>query len=1057
MRKFIYFLFLIVSVPSVAWAQSYTISGKVTDALDGSPLPGATVQTQTNVAAMTDTDGSYTISAGKGDVLTFSFMGMNSKTVKVESGSPINVALSEDTQALDEIVVVGYGTSKKSDLTGSVGSLSGEKLREIPTASLDQALQGKISGVQISSNSGTPGAATTIRVRGTTSINSGNEPLYVIDGVPVSGSGTSIAGFDWAGGANGQNKVNPLAAISPSDIVDINVLKDASASAIYGAAGANGVIIVTTRRGKAGDVKVSYDGYASVSSIPKTLDMMNLPQYAVYQQELAADMGSSLSDYFKDPSLLGKGEDWQNAIFRDAWAQSHNVSINGGSDKLQFSASAGWFDQNGVIIGSDFNRFNSRLNFDAQVRPWLKVGGSLSYARTNETITLNDGGDGVIMTALMMGPNVPVYGLDGDFAGPESVEGVSWNPVAIAMQRSSNLLRNRIMGNFYASANITKDLALRAEYSFDGSNSVNKGFHPTYKWGALQNDISRIMQRDDQSFFWINTDYLTWTKKFNLHNVSVMGGFEVQESNWEMMRLIKSHLSSNDIHVIGIDGEYESNDGNKGKNTQASFFGRINYNFADRYYLTATLRRDGSSKFGDENKWGTFPSLAAAWRASGESFLMDNPTISNLKLRLGYGMVGNSNIDNFLYGSAMTAVTTPMGTAYRVSRISNPTLKWESSVQYNGGIDLGMFNGRIDLTFDAYYKTTKDLLMQLSIPSYLGGTDWNDIQSPWGNVGKIDNKGIDVSLTTHNIKGKDFNWSSNIVFSLNRNEVKELNEDNQAFYGKLNWYSEFQTATITKVGHPIGVYYGYKTDGLFTDKEDILAHSVQKADPTNPNINYVNKTGGVWVGDIKFQDINDDGVIDTDDQVIIGDPNPDFTFGFNNNFTYKDFDLTFSIVGSVGGDILNYAKSQIEGQTSIWNNQSAEVINRAKIGLYDAGGSASDPNNVYLLNPGADVPRAATNDVNRNNRMSDRFIEDGSYVRLSNISLGYSIPRSLLKRFEIERLRVYVSAQNLLTITNYSGYDPEIGSYNQSALLQNVDMGRYPAPRMFTFGLNLGF
>ncbi|GAB6009475.1 SusC/RagA family TonB-linked outer membrane protein [Dysgonomonas reticulitermitis] len=1056
MRKILFLLLLIVA-PCIIYAQSYQISGKVTDAADGSPVPGVTVQTQAKVGVMTDADGNYSIRANKGDILTFSFIGMTAQSVKVESSNNINVTLKEDNVALNEVVVVGYGTVKRKDLTGSVSSMAGDKLKEIPAATFDQAMQGKLSGVQITSNSGTPGAPTTIRVRGITSLNSGNEPLYVIDGVPQKGEGGTIAGFDWAGGANGQNVTNPLAGISPSDILSIDVLKDASATAIYGAAGSNGVIMVTTRRGKAGDIKINYDGYATVSSIPKTLDMMNLQQYALYQQELSADLGNTLSDYFKDPSILGSGQNWQKAVFREAWAQSHNVTIAGGSEKLQFSASAGWFDQDGVVIGSGFNRFNGRLNFDAQAKKWLKIGGSLAYSRTNETITLNDGGDGVIMTALMMGPNVPVYDMDGNFAGPESVEGVSWNPVAIAMQRSNNLLRNNYSGNFYASADIMKGLTFRSEYSFAGTSNTNKAFHPTYKWGALQNDISRIMQRDDQSYFWINTDYLTWTKDFGQHNIVAMAGFEAQQSTWEASQLIKSNLSSNDIHVIGRDGIYEDNDGQKDKETKASVFGRANYNYAGKYYLTATFRRDGSSKFGENNKRGPFPSFAAAWRVSGESFLENNKAISNLKLRLGYGLVGNDKIRNFLYGSAMTVLNTPLGTGYRVSRISNPSLKWESSVQYNAGLDVGLFNGRFDLTVDLYYKTTKDMLMQFSIPSYLGGTDWNDIQSPWGNMGKMDNKGIDITLNAHIVKGKDFNWNSNVVFSLNRNKVKELNAENQAFYGELNWYSEFQTATITKVGYPVGVFYGYKTEGLFKDKEDILNHSVQKADPTNSKINYVNKTGGVWVGDIKFVDLNDDGKIDTDDQTVIGNPNPDFTFGFNNNLTFKDFDLGFSFIGSIGGDILNYAQSQIEGQTSIWNNQSVTVIDRAKIGLYNASGSPSDPDNVYLINTDAIVPRAATNDVNRNNRMSDRFIEDGSYVRLSNIALGYTVPAKLSKKWGVERLRVYASAQNLLTITGYSGYDPEIGAYNQNSRLQNIDMGHYPAPRTFMFGLNLGF
>ncbi len=1058
MKKILYFLFLFCVMPALVHAQDFLITGKVTDANDSSPLVGVTVKNQSQSSTITDLDGSYSIKAKKGDVLTFSFLGMLSQSVKVESNKSINVALKDDNVALSEIVVVGYGTMKKKDLTGSVSSLDGDKLREMPVANLDQALQGRLAGVQVTSNSGTPGAATSIRIRGASSITSDNEPLYVIDGIPMQGSGTEIAGFDWAGGSNGQNKVNPLAAIAPSDIVSIDVLKDASASAIYGSAGANGVVIVTTRRGKAGEVKINYDGFASVSSIPKKLDMMDLRQYAVYQQQLSADLGNTLSDYFKDPSLLGKGQDWQDAVFRSAWAQNHNVSANGGSDKIQFSASGGWYSQDGIVIGSGFERFNSRFNFDAQARKWLRLGGSLAYSRTNETITLNDGGDGVIMSALMMGPNVPVRDMDGNYAGPESVEGVSWNPVAIAMQRNNKLLRNRTMGNFYASADITKGLVFRAEYSFDASNNTNKAFHPTFHWGALKNDINRIMQREDQSIFWIQKNYLTWDRTFNTkHNVNLMAGFEAQKSAWEGTQLVKNNLTTDDIHVIGIDGSYETNSGWKDESTQVSVFGRANYNYDNKYYLTATMRRDGSSKFGPDNRWGNFPSLAAAWRITEESFMKNLTDISNLKLRLGYGMVGNSNIGTYLFGSSMSAMSTPLGTGYRATKISNPNLKWETSVQYNAGVDLGLFGGRVDLTVDVYSKSTKDLLLQISIPSYLGGSDYNDIQAPYANIGRVDNKGIDISLSTHIIKNKDFNWTSNVIFSLNRGKVKELNDDSQAIYGSLNWYSEFQTATITKVGQPLGVFYGYKTEGLFKDKEDILNHSVQKADPTNSKVNYVNKTGGVWVGDMKFVDLNDDGVIDTNDQTIIGDPNPDFTFGFNNNFTFKSFDLGIAMNGSVGGDILNYSRVLIEGQTSIWNNQSTAVIGRAQIGLRDPLGSATDPNNVYLLNPSASVPRAATNDVNRNNRMSDRFIEDGSFLRLANISLGYTLPKNIISKLNIDRLRVYVSAQNLFTITGYSGYDPEIGAYNQNSLLQNIDMGHYPLPRMFTFGLNLGF
>jgi TonB-dependent starch-binding outer membrane protein SusC len=1059
MRNILLF-FLVLFLSCQVMAQQGRISGTVIDGKDGTPMIGANVQIKgTTNGAITDLDGKFSLNVTTNNaVLLVSSVGYKPQSFKIGSKRNFEITLEENSEVLNEVVVIGYGTMKKKDLTGSVGSITGDKLKETVTANLDQALQGKIAGVQVTSNSGTPGAATTIRIRGASSLSSDNEPLYVIDGVQMSGAGSSIAGFDWAGGSNGQNKVNPLAAISPSDIVSIDVLKDASACAIYGSAGANGVILVTTRRGVAGKVKISYDGYAAASVLPKKLDMMNLSQFAGYQKYLCDDWGTTLSDYYKDPSLLGNGQDWQDAIFKTAWMQSHSLSVSGGTDKIKFAASGGWLDQDGIVIGSNFNRFNSRFNFDAQARSWLTLGGSLAFSRSNEKITLNDGGDGVIMQSLLMPPSVPVYDLDGNYAGPESVEGVSCNPVAVAMTRNNTLLRNRIMGNFYASINLYKDLNFHVEYTFDGSNNTNKAFYPTYEWGALKNEINRIMERDDQSYFWSQSDYFTWKHTFaKKHNLSVMAGFEAQESSWEGTQLIKKNLTTDDIQEIGIDGTYETNTGWKDRATKASYYGRLNYDFSDKYYVTATLRRDASSKFGANNRWGTFPSVAGAWRISNESFLRGNKTISNLKLRLGYGLVGNDNIGTYKWGSAMTAETTPFGTSYRATQISNPDLKWESSVQYNLGVDLGLFNNRIELTADVYYKTTKDLLMQISVPSYLGGSTSDDIAAPYANVGKIDNKGFDITLNTRNIESKNFTWSSNINFSLNRGKVKELNDEDQAFYGAIDWYSEFQTATITKVGQPIGVFYGYKSEGLFKDKEDILNHAVQKADPQNSKINYVNKTGGVWVGDVKFKDQNNDGVIDTDDQVIIGNPNPDFTFGFNNNMTYKDFDLQFSVIGSVGGDVLNFSKTFTEGQTSLWYNQSVNVLNHAQYGYYDTSGSTTDPDNVYLANPSTSIPRATSTDVNRNNRMSDRFIENGSYVRLSSITLGYSLPKSWLTKLQIERFRIYASAQNLWTITGYSGYDPEIGAYNQSSMKQNIDMGHYPTPRMFTFGVNVGF
>lgn len=1047
-------------------AQMRTITGKVSSP-DGEPLIGATVlvENTTDRGTVTDYDGTFTVRASTGEKIYISYTGFELKIVTVGVENDLLVTLEPASKVLDEIVVIGYGTQKKSDLTGAVASVSGDELRSSITTNIDQALQGRVAGVQVTQNSGAPGGAASIRIRGANSITGSSEPLYVIDGIPFQGDGNTVAGFDWAGGANGQNRVNPLSTINPSDIVSIEVLKDASATAIYGARAANGVILVTTKRGKKGDAKISYNGYYASQALPKKLDMMTLSQYADYQLQIAGDINNTPNQRYLDPSLLGNGTDWQDEIFQTAGMQSHQLSILGGTDNTQYAVSGGYFDQDGIVIGSNFNRYTARVNVDNQVKNWFKAGASLAFAGTDERITLNDGGDGVIMQALQSQPDVAVRDFNGEYAGPEVQWGASYNPVAAALQRNNTLKRQRLMANIYGDASIFKNLTFRSEIGFDNNHSLNKAFHPTFKWGVLENKENQLRQREESSFFWIWKNYLTYNVKLgDRHDLTAMLGTEAQKSSWEGSQVTKKNFSSNDIQVLSEGDDLTSRTGGwKDAASLASYFGRFNYGFNNKYLLTFTIRADGSSKFGPENRWGYFPSGSFAWRLSNEEFMKNLRAVYDMKLRIGYGEVGNQAIANYLYGASLLTMNTPFGTAYRLEKISNPNLKWEATRQYNAGLDLSLFAGRIDFTVDVYKKETKDMLLQLSIPSYLGGSNWNDIRAPFANVGKMENKGVDLSLTTRNVATKKFTWTTNLTFSHNRNKVLELDDDGRIYWRNLYWYSEFQTATRTGVGQPIGLFYGYSTEGLFTDQEDILNHAVQKVDPAsitseNPNgKNLVNKTQGVWVGDIKFKDLNGDGVIDTDDQTIIGDPNPDFTFGFNNTLTYGPFDLTVYLNGSKGGDILNYSRVVIEGQTSLFSNQAASVSNRARIGLKDPNGSDEDPANVYLLNPGTDMPRPSTNDNNRNNRMSDRYIEDGSYIRIQNVRLAYTLPKSLTQQARIERLRVYVNAQNLYTITNYSGYDPEIGAFNQDPLLQNVDMGRYPSPRMFTFGLDLDF
>ena len=1064
MKKVYLVLAVFFSCLSIAVGQK-AITGIVKDAT-GEALIGVNVfiKGAESRGTLTDIDGNYSISARESETLVFSYIGFKLQEFPVGTSTLINVTLDADAEVIDEVVVIGYGQVRKSDLTGAVSSVSGEELRTSLTTNIDQALQGRVAGVQVTQNSGAPGGAASIRIRGSNSISLSNEPLYVVDGIQFQGDGGSTAGFDWAGGANGQNRVNPLSTINPADIVSIDVLKDASATAIYGSRGANGVIIITTKRGKAGRSKISYNSYYGQQELQRKLEMMPLNQFAEYQAQISTDLERQINQRYADASLLGAGTDWQDEIFRKAGSMSHQLSISGGNDKTTYAITGGYYKQDGIVIGSNFDRISTRINLDNNVTDWLKFGGNFAFTKTNETITLNDGGDGVIMQSLMMNPDVSVRDIDGNYAGPNSNEvSAGYNPVAAALERNNTLGRQRLLSNVYGNFNIIKGLEFRSEFGFDNNHSLNHAFQPTYKWGAIENRENRLRQREENSFFWINKNYFTYNTKIGgIHALNVLLGHEAQKSTYEGTDLTVRNLPSNDIQIlsqgtpVGVPGAW------KGAQSLLSYFTRVNYTFSDKLLATFTYRADASSKFGPGNKWGYFPSGALAYRLSEEAFMKDNEVIDNLKVRLGYGVSGNQSIENGAFGSLMTSVNTPFGLGFRPSRIANPNLGWESTAQLNAGLDVALFKNRIDFTLDFYNKQTSDMLLTPSVPSYLGGAGYNNIEPPIINVGRLENKGFDLSVNSRNILKDKFTWTTGLTFSRNRNKILELDDDARIYWQNLYWYSEFQTATTTRVGQPIGMFWGFVSDGLFTDEADIRNHAVQVSDgiitSENPSgQNLVDKRTGVWIGDMKFKDLNNDGVINQNDQTYIGNPNPDFTFGFNNTFTYGPFESTIYFNGSYGGDILNYSRVVIEGMTNVFSNQAATTFNRAQYRYLDPNGSVSDPANVVLANPGTEIPRPTTNDVNRNTRMSDRFMEDGSYIRLQNLQFGYTLPQNLTRRAKVERLKVYFNAQNLALFTKYKGYDPEIGAFNQSSRLQNADMGRYPTPRMYTVGFDVDF
>lgn len=1049
-------VFLLLLLASTVYSQSRVVTGTVTDESD-SPMPGVNVIIKgTTVGTTTDVNGNYTLEASSGDIIVVSFIGYTAQEIQVANQTRLDFRLQEDVATLQEVVVVGYGVQRRSDLTGAIASVSGEDVRQSITTSFDQALQGRVAGVQITQNTGQPGGAVSMRIRGTTSLTGSSEPLYVIDGIQVGGDAQGIAGFDWQGGAGGQQAgaVNPLASINPNDIESIEVLKDASATAIYGSRAANGVVIITTKRGKKGTSALSYNGYYAIQDVYKTFDMMDLPEYAAYNNEVAGEVESiTANERFADPTLLGRGTDWQAAIFQPAPMQSHNLTLAGGSENIRYMISGGFMQQDGIVIGSDFERYNTRINVESTVRKGVDIGMNLSVSRRDETITLNDGGDGVISQAAQMPPHIPVRDFNGNYAGPDQQNAssqISSNPVGLALLRNNTVMNNRVMANLYGDIQIIEGLKFRSEVSADFGNTKNKAFQPSYNWGrGISNPTSRLAIRNDENFFWLWKNYATYSKQFGGHDVTAMAGIEAQKSTYAGITAFKFNVP-NDIPTMNQgDAASMLNTGYQGWNSLASYFARVNYAFNDRYLLTATIRRDGSSRFGSERRWGWFPSASLGWKLNQEDFLAQVNAISNLKLRAGWGMTGNENIGNYAFGSSLVTEASAFGSAVRNSQYSNPLVQWEATTQYNVGLDLGLLEDRITMSVDAYLKDTDNLLLRMVLPATFG----SQVSGPWANVGRMENKGIEVVVTSVNVDNGNLRWSTNANFTINRNQVKEL--AGAALRENIYWYTGFQNATMTDVGYPVAQFYGYVADGIFTSKEEILAHAVQIAGPDGRNL--IERSTGVWLGDIKWKDINDDGVINSEDRTIIGDPNPDWTFGLNNTFKYGNFTLDLFILGSIGGDILNYSRARSEQMTTIFDNQAKSVVNRAQTRLIEGGSDVNNIDHVELINPNTSMPRFDNGGENFNHHMSTRWIEDGTYVRIQNLRLGYNLPSTLLSKARISRVQIYGNIQNLATFTDYTGLDPQIGAFNQSPLMQNVDLGRYPAPRVYTLGVNIDF
>lgn len=1036
---------LLMLFPLMAMAQNVTVKGQVSDS-EG-PIIGATVKVKgASTGVVTDMDGNYSISVKPGTVLSFSYLGMKSKDVKVSNQKVINVTLNADDQLLNEVVVVGYGQMKRSDLTGSVVSVDDKAIKKSVPTSIDQVLQGRAAGVQIQANTGTPGGSSTIRIRGTNSLNATSQPIFVIDGVIIDSS------------SEDDGNTNPLATINPSDIVSMDVLKDASATAIYGSRASNGVIMITTKRGQSGEAIITYDGYVGWQNMPKKLEVMNLRQYAEHYNAITdANIKEASSSYIR-PDLFGNGTDWQDELYRNALMTSHNISMSGGNEKTTYAISAGYLDQEGIAIGSSYKRQTIRGNIDTQLKSWLKGGISFSLADSKqETATSNS----IIMTALQSQPTVAVRAPDGSYDGPDD-QWMPDNPVALAEIRENYNKKENFRINTYLEATIIKGLTFKTELSTDYNLNKVLLYQPDYQFGIKTNDIRTSTWTKTDSKYWSWRNILTYNNTFaDKHNINIMAGQEMSHNHWETQMSTTTGFLSNTATDISAGSYADSRTTGYQNNTSLfSYFGRAFYSFDNRYLATFTLRRDGSSKFASGNRWGWFPSAALAWRISNEKFLKDNPVLSNLKLRLGWGATGNQNVEEWAYMAMLSNYTTNWGVGVLNANNANPDLKWETTYSYNVGIDVSLFNNRVEFIADWYYKKTNDLLMKLDLPAFLGsgaGSNYGTAANPWGNVGSLRNTGVEFTLNTVNIDKAGFQWRSNVVFSLNRNKVLSLDTETGTLPQTLQVGSETNTVSNTVVGQPIGQFWGYKVIGRFDSPEDFYytdadGNVKQVAIPSGSSIS----ENSVWLGDYIFADLNNDGVIDNNDQTFIGNPEPKFTWGFGNTFSWKGFDLTVQFSGSYGNKVMNYNRRflEITGSTS---NLLTSVLDYARVEKIDPDGP-DDFRNYHVTNTGTIMPRLYTDSSdNKNNRVSDAYVEDGSFIRLQNISLSYTFPKKWLKGLFLENVKLYCNIQNLHTWSKYKGYDPEVGSLYGNALLNGVDYGRYPSPRIYTFGLNVSF
>ncbi len=993
------------------------VTGAVLDNA-GIPLAGVNVLIEgTTTGTQTDFDGNYTIAASSGDVLVFSYIGMKTQSLTVGTSSSINVTMEEDAASLDEVVVIGYGSQKKSDLTGAVGSVSAAELQERPAASLTQSLSGKMPGVSVSINSGRPGGKSNIRIRGNSSVSLSNDPLYVVDGIILVSSGLG-------------NNSSPIDYINPNDIASIEVLKDASATAIYGSRGANGVILVSTKRGSKSGGKISYDSYYSLGNLSRKVDVLNSEQFLMieevaYQNAEKYDAVGFANGKYTDPALKRNDPnlfdangnplydtDWQDEVTRAAFTQNHQLSFTGGTEKGSYGAFLGYMDEEGIMKDSWLKRYSGRFVFDSNIRDWLKVGGSLSYNNQKERV-IHASWVGRNMIENI--PIVPVKYPDGSWASNADYPGMEGgpNPVRVGEEYKKFLRTNTILGNIFANITLAKGLDFRTSI---GVNNVEQKTdeYAGRELSFIGTNTNGYAERSANEYTsWQFENYLTYNKEIaDTHSITGLLGISWQHINNTAFSARAENFSDDffsfdNLGAGSVVGNPTSSAFAYGLN---SYFGRINYGLQNKYLLTVTGRVDGSSKFGDTNRYAFFPSAALAWKVSEENFLKESKTISNLKLRASYGVTGNSEIPAYGalpgLGNYAYVVNNSVVNGIGIDRLANPDLKWEKTNQVDAGIEVGLFDGRISFEVDLYRKLTEDMLLNSPVPTSSG------YASVFRNIGSMENKGIEFSLSTRNIATDNFSWDTDFNIAMNKNEVVALSGGSDIFSSR----------TIIREGEPVGSFFGLVNLGTWgTDEADEAAKYFRLP------------------GDVKIEDRNDDGVINQADRTIIGKGIPDGYGSLINTFRYKNFELLVDLQFQYGNDIMYITTRPQENRQGIANSLAT---------VLDAWTPENQDTEIAQWRPVS---------AGYDNLDTSHMIQDGSFIRGRNLLLGYNFSPDISEKLKLSRLKIYTSAQNFFVSTKYEGYDPEVQTSDTTFGQGEVNFDQYPKPRVFMIGLNATF